>query len=174
MIMSNTLTNNSGNMMYKITVLLFAFMIISAVPSASAQFVVGGGSNSGGAGGESDGLSPLIIDNSITVNQTVLVGGIENEPVVVSTGDMVEFVVLASDNLGVDNITHVEIFTNHDGKRVLNNSQETLVSFKYGDLVIKDPKGLMESVTMDTAVIGDEKAFVFNIIFDSFSLFRFF
>ena len=128
MIMSNILANNSGNMMYKITVLLFAFIIISAVPSASAQFVVGGGSNSsGGAGGESDGVRPLIIDNSITVNQTVLVGGIENEPVIVSTGDVVEFVVLASDNFGVDNITHVEIFTNHDGKRVLNNSQETLV-----------------------------------------------
>ena len=120
MMMRNTMTNNSGNMMFKITILLFAFVLVSTVPFASAQFVVGGGSNVA-TGKSLDMYAPLFIDNSITINQSVLVDGIGNEPVVASVGDAVEFVVIASDNLGVDNITHIDIFLNHDGKRILNN-----------------------------------------------------
>jgi len=164
MMMRNTMTNNSGNMMFKITILLFAFVLVSTVPFASAQFVVGGGSSSGGS--NNDMFAPLFIDNSITINQSVLVDGIGNEPVVASVGDAVEFVVIASDNLGVDNITHIDIFLNHDGKRILNNLQETYISFKYGDLIIQNPQGLIESVTMDTSVVGDNKKFVFNVIFN--------
>ncbi len=164
MMMRNTMTNNSGNMMFKITILLFAFVLVSTVPFASAQFVVGGGSSSGGS--DNDMFAPLFIDNSITINQSVLVDGIGNESVVASVGDAVEFVVIASDNLGVDNITHIDIFLNHDGKRILNNLQETYISFKYGDLIIQNPQGLIESVTMDTSVVGDNKKFVFNVIFN--------
>ncbi len=164
MIMRNTMTNNSGNMMFKITILLFAFVLVSTVPFASAQFVVGGGSSSGGS--DNDMFAPLFIDNSITINQSVLVDGIGNESVVASVGDAVEFVVIASDNYGVDNITHIDIFLNHDGKRILNNLQETYISFKYGDLIIQNPQGLIESVTMDTSVVGDNKKFVFNVIFN--------
>ena len=162
--MRNTMTNNSGNMMFKITILLFAFVLVSTVPFASAQFVVGGGSSSGGS--DNDMFAPLFIDNSITINQSVLVDGIGNESVVASVGDTVEFVVIASDNYGVDNITHIDIFLNHDGKRILNNLQETYISFKYGDLIIQNPQGLIESVTMDTSVVGDNKKFVFNVIFN--------
>ena len=164
MMMRNTMTNNSGNMMFKITILLFAFVLVSTVPFASAQFVVGGGSSSGGS--NNDMFAPLFIDNSITINQSVLVDGIGNESVVASVGDTVEFVVIASDNYGVDNITHIDIFLNHDGKRILNNLQETYISFKYGDLIIQNPQGLIESVTMDTSVVGDNKKFVFNVIFN--------
>jgi predicted secreted protein with PEFG-CTERM motif len=164
MMMRNTMTNNSGNMMFKITILLFAFVLVSTVPFASAQFVVGGGSSSGGS--DNDMFAPLFIDNSITINQSVLVDGIGNESVVASVGDTVEFVVIASDNYGVDNITHIDIFLNHDGKRILNNLQETYISFKYGDLIIQNPQGLIESVTMDTSVVGDNKKFVFNVIFN--------
>ncbi len=164
MMMRNTMTNNSGNMMFKITILLFAFVLVSTVPFASAQFVVGGGSSSGGS--DNDMFAPLFIDNSITINQSVLVDGIGNESVVASVGDAVEFVVIASDNYGVDNITHIDIFLNHDGKRILNNLQETYISFKYGDLIIQNPQGLIESVTMDTSVVGDNKKFVFNVIFN--------
>jgi len=165
MMMRNTMTNNSGNMMFKITILLFAFVLVSTVPFASAQFVVGGGGNVA-TGKSLDMYAPLFIDNSITINQSVLVDGIGNEPVVASVGDAVEFVVIASDNLGVDNITHIDIFLNHDGKRILNNLQETYISFKYGDLIIQNPQGLIESVTMDTSVVGDNKKFVFNVIFN--------
>jgi predicted secreted protein with PEFG-CTERM motif len=164
MMMRNTMTNNSGNIMFKITILLFAFVLVSTVPFASAQFVVGGGSSSGGS--DNDMFAPLFIDNSITINQSVLVDGIGNESVVASVGDTVEFVVIASDNYGVDNITHIDIFLNHDGKRILNNLQETYISFKYGDLIIQNPQGLIESVTMDTSVVGDNKKFVFNVIFN--------
>jgi len=165
MMMRNTMTNNSGNMMFKITILLFAFVLVSTVPFASAQFVVGGGGNVA-TGKSLDMYAPLFIDNSITINQSVLVDGIGNEPVVASVGDAVEFVVIASDNYGVDNITHIDIFLNHDGKRILNNLQETYISFKYGDLIIQNPQGLIESVTMDTSVVGDNKKFVFNVIFN--------
>ena len=158
------MTNNSGNMMYKITILLFAFVLVSTVPFASAQFAVGGGSGSGGS--DNDFFAPVFIDNSITINQNILVDGIGNEPVVASIGDAVEFVVIASDNYGVDNITHIDIFLNHDGKRILNNLQETYVSFKYDNLIIQNPHGLVESVTMDTSVAGDNKKFVFNVIFN--------
>ena len=164
MMMRNTMTNNSGNIMFKITILLFAFVLVSTVPFASAQFVVGGGSSSGGS--DNDMFAPLFIDNSITINQSVLVDGIGNESVVASVGDTVEFVVIASDNYGVDNITHIDIFLNHDGKRILNNLQETYISFKYGDLIIQNPQGLIESVTMDTSVVGDNKKFVSNVIFN--------
>ena len=165
MMMRNTMTNNSGNMMFKITILLFAFVLVSTVPFASAQFVVGGGGNVA-TGKSLDMFAPLFIDNSITINQSVLVDGIGNESVVASVGDTVEFVVIASDNYGVDNITHIDIFLNHDGKRILNNLQETYISFKYGDLIIQNPQGLIESVTMDTSVVGDNKKFVFNVIFN--------
>jgi predicted secreted protein with PEFG-CTERM motif len=165
MMMRNTMTNNSGNIMFKITILLFAFVLVSTVPFASAQFVVGGGSNVA-TGKSLDMYAPLFIDNSITINQSVLVDGIGNESVVASVGDTVEFVVIASDNYGVDNITHIDIFLNHDGKRILNNLQETYISFKYGDLIIQNPQGLIESVTMDTSVVGDNKKFVFNVIFN--------
>ena len=165
MMMRNTMTNNSGNMMFKITILLFAFVLVSTVPFASAQFVVGGGGNVA-TGKSLDMYAPLFIDNSITINQSVLVDGIGNESVVASVGDTVEFVVIASDNYGVDNITHIDIFLNHDGKRILNNLQETYISFKYGDLIIQNPQGLIESVTMDTSVVGDNKKFVFNVIFN--------
>ena len=162
MMMRNMITNNA---MSKITILLFGIILMSAAPLASAQFVVGGGDTSSG-GGIRDKAAPLFVDNSITIDQTVLVDGLGNEPVVVSTGDAVEFVVTASDNLGVDNITHISIFLNHDGKRILNNLQETYVSFKYGDLIIQNPQGLVESATMDTAVDGDNKKFIFNVTFD--------
>ena len=165
MMMRNTMTNNSGNIMFKITILLFAFVLVSTVPFASAQFVVGGGGNVA-TGKSLDMYAPLFIDNSITINQSVLVDGIGNESVVASVGDTVEFVVIASDNYGVDNITHIDIFLNHDGKRILNNLQETYISFKYGDLIIQNPQGLIESVTMDTSVVGDNKKFVFNVIFN--------
>ena len=161
MMMRNMITNN---VMSKITILLFGIILMSAAPFASAQFVVGGGEASGG--GNRDKAAPLFVDNSITIDQTVLVDGLGNEPVVVSTGDTVEFVVTASDNLGVDNITHIDIFLNHDGKRILNNLQETYVSFKYGDLIIQNPQGLVESATMDTAVVGGDKKFIFNVIFN--------
>jgi predicted secreted protein with PEFG-CTERM motif len=136
---------------------------MSTVPFASAQFAVGGSSATGGS---YDITAPLFVDNSITINQTILVDGTGNEPVVVSTGDDVEFVVIASDNRGVDNITHIDIFLNHDGKRILNNLQETYVSFKYGDLIIQNPQGLIESTTMDTALVDNDKKFVFNVTFN--------
>ena len=161
MMMRNMITNN---VMSKITVLLFGIILMSAAPFASAQFVVGGGESP--SSGSKDTIAPSFIDNSITIDQTVLVDGLGNEPVVVSTGDTVEFVVTASDNRGVSNITHISIFLNHDGKRILNNLQETYVSFKYGDLIIQNPQGLMESATMDTTVDGDNKKFIFNIIFN--------
>ena len=162
MMMRNMITNN---VMSKITILLFGIILMSAAPLASAQFAVGGGEGIGGSSNRDTG-APLFVDNSITIDQTVLVDGPGNEPVVVSTGDTVEFVVTASDNRGVDNITHISIFLNHDGKRILNNLQETYVSFKYGDLIIQNPQGLIESATMDTTVVGGDKKFIFNVIFN--------
>ena len=161
MMTRNMITNNA---MSKITILLFGIILMSAAPLASAQFAVGGGSPSGSS--NRDTSAPLFVDNSITIDQTVLVDGPGNEPVVVSTGDTVEFVVTASDNRGVDNITHIDIFLNHDGKRILNNLQETYVSFKYGDLIIQNPQGLIESATMDTLLVGSDKKFIFNVIFN--------
>ena len=161
MMMRNMITNN---IMSKITILLFGIILMSAAPFASAQFVVGGGEAA--SAGNQDKIAPSFIDNSITIDQTVLVNGPGNEPVVVTTGDTVEFVVTASDNRGVDNITHIDIFLNHDGKRILNNLQETYVSFKYGDLIIQNPQGLIESATMDTTVVGGDKKFIFNVIFN--------
>ena len=158
----NMITNNA---MSKITILLFGIILMSAAPLAAAQFAVGGGEASS-SGGSRDKAAPLFVDNSITIDQTVLVDGPGNEPVVVSTGNAVEFVVTASDNRGVDNITHISIFLNHDGKRILNNLQETYVSFKYGDLIIQNPQGLVESATMDTSVAGGDKKFIFNVTFD--------
>ncbi len=162
MMTRNMITNNA---MSKITILLFGIILMSAAPLASAQFAVGGGVPIGGSSNRDTG-APLFVDNSITIDQTVLVDGPGNEPVVVSTGDTVEFVVTASDNRGVDNITHISIFLNHDGKRILNNLQETYVSFKYGDLIIQNPQGLIESATMDTSVAGGDKKFIFNVIFN--------
>jgi predicted secreted protein with PEFG-CTERM motif len=161
MMMRNMITNN---VISKITILLFGIILMSAAPFASAQFAVGGGEAP--SSGNTDKAAPLFVDNSITIDQTVLVDGPGNEPVVVSTGDTVEFVVTASDNRGVDNITHIDIFLNHDGKRILNNLQETYVSFKYGDLIIQNPQGLIESATMDTLLVGSDKKFIFNVIFD--------
>jgi len=161
MMMRNMITNN---VISKITILLFGIILMSAAPFASAQFAVGGGEAP--TSGNTDKAAPLFVDNSITIDQTVLVDGPGNEPVVVSTGDTVEFVVTASDNRGVDNITHISIFLNHDGKRILNNLQETYVSFKYDDFIIQNPQGLIESATMDTTVVGGDKKFIFNVIFN--------
>jgi predicted secreted protein with PEFG-CTERM motif len=161
MMTRNMMTNNA---MSKIVILLFGVVLMSAAPFASAQFVISGSSD--GGGGDYDNAAPLFVGNSITIDQAVLVDGPGNEPVVVSTGDNVEFVVTASDNRGTDNITHIDIFLNHDGKRILNNLQETYVSFKYGDLIIQNPQGLIESATMDTAVVGGDKKFIFNATFD--------
>ena len=144
--------------------MMFGLILISAVPFASAQFAVGGGSDSGG--GQGDALPPTFADDSITINQNVLVDGDTNEPVVASTGSPVEFVVIASDNLGEYNITHIDIFLNQDGKRILNNLQETYVSFKYGDLKVQNPQELLESATMETIVVGNDKKFIFNVIFN--------
>jgi len=154
---------NMTNTISKITILLFGIILMSTVPFASAQFAVGGSSATGGS---YDITAPLFVDNSITINQTILVDGTGNEPVVAFTGDAVEFVVIASDNRGVNNITHIDIFLNHDGKRILNNLQETYVSFKYGDLIIQNPQGLIESTTMDTALVDNDKKFVFNVTFN--------
>ena len=161
MMTRNMMTNNA---MSKIAILLFGVVLMSAAPFASAQGFVISGSSSGG--GNTDSAAPLFVGNSITINQTILVDGPGNEPVVVSTGDAVEFVVTASDNLGVDNITHIDIFLNHDGKRILNNLQETYVSFKYDDFIIQNPQGLIESATMDTALVDNDKKFIFNVTFD--------
>jgi len=160
MMMRNMTTNNA---MSKITILLFGIILMSTAPFASAQFVVSG---SDAGGGSNDSAAPLFVDNSITINQTILVDGSGNEPVVASTGDAVEFVVIASDDGGVNNITHIDIFLNHDGERILNNLQETYVSFKYGDLIIQNGQGLIESATMDTALVDNDKKFVFNITFN--------
>ena len=161
MMMRNMITNN---VISKITILLFGIILMSATPFASAQYVVGGGEAP--SSGNRDNAAPLFVDNSITINQIILSDGVGNEPVVVFTGDTVEFVVTASDNRGVDNITHIDIFLNHDGKRILNNLQETYVSFKYGDLIIQNPQGLIESATMDTLLVGSDKKFIFNVIFN--------
>jgi len=161
MMTRNMITNNA---MSKITILLFGIILMSATPFASAQYVVGGGEAP--SSGNRDNAAPLFVDNSITINQIILSDGVGNEPVVVFTGDTVEFVVTASDNRGVDNITHIDIFLNHDGKRILNNLQETYVSFKYGDLIIQNPQGLIESATMDTLLVGSDKKFIFNVIFN--------
>ena len=160
MMIRNMTTTNTIS---KITILLFGIILMSTVPFASAQFAVSGSS---GSGGSYDVAAPLFVDNSITINQTILVDGTGNEPVVAFTGDAVEFVVIASDNRGVNNITHIDIFLNHDGKRILNNLQETYVSFKYGDLIIQNPQGLIESTTMDTALVDNDKKFVFNVTFN--------
>ena len=161
MMTRNMITNNA---MSKITILLFGIILMSATPFASAQYVVGGGEAP--SSGNRDNAAPLFVDNSITINQIILSDGVGNEPVVVFTGDTVEFVVTASDNRGVDNITHISIFLNHDGKRILNNLQETYVSFKYDDFIIQNPQGLIESATMDTLLVGSDKKFIFNVIFD--------
>jgi predicted secreted protein with PEFG-CTERM motif len=161
MMMRNMITNNT---MSKITILLFAIILMSAAPFASAQWAVGGSHNSGGVGFDKD--PPLFVGNSITIDQAVLVDGPGNEPVVVSAGDTVEFVVTASDNRGVDNITHIDIFLNHDGKRILNNLQETYVSFHYDDFKIQNPSGLIGTATIDTSLAGDDKKFTFNVTFD--------
>ena len=70
-----------GSTLSKITIMMFGIILISAVPFASAQFAVGGGS-SGSGGGQGDALPPTFADDSITINQNILVDGDTNEPVV--------------------------------------------------------------------------------------------
>ncbi|MBT6646210.1 MAG: PEFG-CTERM sorting domain-containing protein [Thaumarchaeota archaeon] len=57
------------------------------------------------------------------------------------------------------------MFLNHDGDRVLNNLKETYVSFSYDELFIQNPNGIIESATMDTILVGDDKKFTFNVTF---------
>ena len=152
--------------MPKLAVLLFTFALVStismALPSASAQWVVGGSSSTSGGG---DNSPPIFTDNLISINQNNIIENTVYSAVTASSGDVVEFSILVSDNLGAENITYLDIFLNHDGDRVLNNLKETYVSFSYDDLFIQNPNGIIESATLSVADVGADKQFTFNVVF---------
>ena len=158
--------NMTKNTVPKLAVLLFTFALVStismALPSASAQWVVGGSSSTSGGG---DNSPPIFTDNLISINQNNIIENTVYSAVTASSGDVVEFSILVSDNLGAENITYLDIFLNHDGDRVLNNLKETYVSFSYDELFIQNPNGIIESATMDTILVGDDKKFTFNVTF---------
>ena len=158
--------NMTKSTMPKLAVLLFTFALVStismALPSASAQWVVGGSSSTSGGG---DNSPPIFTDNLISINQNNIIENTVYSAVTASSGDVVEFSILVSDNLGAENITYLDIFLNHDGDRVLNNLKETYVSFSYDELFIQNPNGIIESATMDTILVGDDKKFTFNVTF---------
>ena len=156
-------SNLSSNAMPKVMVLLFAFALMSTIPTASAGFVIGGGGGVGGGGGDFE--APTFTANAITINQNNVTEGAQSDTVTASAGDTVEFVVLASDNGGADNITNLDVFLNHNGDKILNNLQETHVSFSNDDLFIQNPNGIIESATMDTENVGADMKFTFNVIF---------
>ena len=149
--------------MPKVMVLLFAFALMSTIPTASAGFVIGGGGGVGGGGGDFE--APTFTNDTITINQNNVTEGAQSDTVTASAGDTVEFVVLASDNGGADNITNLDVFLNHNGDKILNNLQETHVSFSNDDLFIQNPNGIIESATMSVADVGADKQFTFNVIF---------
>ena len=156
-------SNLSSNAMPKVMVLLFAFALMSTIPTASAGFVIGGGGGVGGGGGDFE--APTFTNDTITINQNNVTEGAQSDTVTASAGDTVEFVVLASDNGGADNITNLDVFLNHNGDKILNNLQETHVSFSNDDLFIQNPNGIIESATMSVADVGADKQFTFNVIF---------
>ena len=159
--------NMTKSTMPKLAVLLFTFALVStismALPSASAQWGVGGGTTSGGGGG--DNFPPTFTDNLISINQNDIIENTVYSAVTASSGNVVEFSILASDDGGAENITYLDMFLNHDGDRVLNNLKETYVSFSYDELFIQNPNGIIESATMDTILVGDDKKFTFNVTF---------
>jgi hypothetical protein len=73
MMVWNAMNSNSGNMAFKITILLFGFILMSATPFASAQFAVGGSSSSsgGGGGGGNCDLNGFGNGNSLRVYQVM-------------------------------------------------------------------------------------------------------
>ena len=153
----------SLNAVPKVMVMLFAFALISTIPAASAQFAVGGSSGGGGGGGDFE--APTFTDGTITINQNDITENIQNNTVTASAGDTVEFVILASDNHGSDNITNLDVFLNHNGDKILNNLQETHVSFSNDELFIQNPNGIIESATLSVADVGADKQFTFNVVF---------
>ena len=159
--------NMTKSTMPKLAVLLFTFALVStismALPSASAQWGVGGGTSSGGGG--ADDSPPTFTDNLISINQNDIIENTVYSAVTASSGNVVEFSILASDDGGAENITYLDMFLNHDGDRVLNNLKETYVSFSYDELFIQNPNGIIESATMDTILVGDDKKFTFNVTF---------
>ena len=156
-------SNLSSNAMPKVMVLLFAFALMSTIPTASAGFVIGGGGGVGGGGGDFE--APTFTDGTITINQNDITENIQNNTVTASAGDTVEFVILASDNHGSDNITNLDVFLNHNGDKILNNLQETHVSFSNDELFIQNPNGIIESATLSVADVGADKQFTFNVVF---------
>ena len=164
MMCDNMNDNFFKNITPKIMIVLIAFVLMFSIPSEStANFVIGGGTGSGGSA--SDFSAPFFVDNSITIDQNILVEDVQNIPVTAFSGKPVEFIVLASDNTGAENITHLDLFLNHDGDKVLNNLKETYVSFSYDELFIQNPYDIIESATLDTVIIGDNKEFIFNVVF---------
>ena len=155
--------NLSSNAMPKVMVLLFAFALMSTIPTASAGFVIGGGGGVGGGGGDFE--APTFTNDTITINQNNVTEGAQSDTVTASAGDTVEFVVLASDNGGADNITNLDVFLNHNGDKILNNLQETHVSFSNDELFIQNPNGIIESATLSVADVGADKQFTFNVVF---------
>jgi hypothetical protein len=127
-----------------------------------SPFSVGGSSSSAG-GGTKDFIIPTFTTD-LEINGVQLVEN-SGETITVTAGELVNIDISATDNFGPENITHLDIYYNHDGNKILNNLKESYITFENEELISTDPNSILDSVTMLTLLVDDFKKFTFDVVF---------
>jgi len=171
----NAMNSNSGNMVYKITILLLGFILMSAAPFASAQFSVGAGpASSGGSGGSSsDDIAPSFTTAFSKDDYPLRISGV-NYPLVmtgniptqtIKTGETIQIELMMYENSGPQNVRHVDMYLNQKGNRIQNDNSETAITFDSDQMQLRDPLNLIESANVVSSVLGNKIHFLFDVSF---------
>lgn len=172
------MNSNSGNMVYKITILLLGFILMSAAPFASAQFSVGAGpASSGGSGGSggssSDDIAPSFTTAFSKDDYPLRISGV-NYPLVmtgniptqtIKTGETIQIELMMYENSGPQNVRHVDMYLNQKGNRIQNDNSETAITFDQNQMQLRDPLNLIESANVVSSVLGNKIHFLFDVSF---------
>ena len=109
--------NFSKNDMTRISIALFAILLFSSIPLASAQFVISSNTSSGGL---TSSNPPTINDDVIfsdgTTTTTIDIGDGTITHLVANVGDQITFTFSLSDDFGADSINTVDFYTDFGSK----------------------------------------------------------
>ena len=135
--------------------------IITCTVTSLSPYSVGGSASSGGTA--SDTTIPTFTTD-LEINGVELVEN-SGETITVTAGEPTNIGISATDNFGAQNITHLDIYYNHDGNKILNNLKESYITFENEELFSTDPNSILDSVTMLTLLVDDFKKFTFDVVF---------
>lgn len=126
-------------------------------------------SSQSSGGSSSDNIPPTLAsnDNSFVINkEKIFFDKSQQITQNVEVGQPTLFIIKLDDDSGPQNIQHVELYLNHQGKLIKNDLSETGIIYdRFSKLQILDPQNLIEDASVNISEEQSDAVVRFNVVF---------